>query len=265
MALLVSELYLVSGATSGIGFECARAIIKSGASVVALGRSEAGFAALRANLSKQENARLFCEQRDLSLRVDELKPWVLELAKKYAKFKGGVLAAGVVDNLPALDKNFIAKAKELFEVNFFSTLALASGLCDKRAHAKGDKSIVMISSLAASCGLESNAAYAASKGALNSARLVLAKEMARLGVRVNTISPGFVQTPMLASTARLIGDEALAKNIASSTRLGLSTPSDVANLALFLLSPKASKISGADFVLNSVGGVSQPPTFAPAS
>ncbi|BCX80185.1 SDR family NAD(P)-dependent oxidoreductase [Campylobacter sp. 19-13652] len=228
----LSGLYLVTGASSGIGLECARSIIKSGASVIAVHRSESGLNKLKSSLNDSEKTRLIHEPKELLENVNTQKKWVLELSKKYGRLAGGVLSAGVMDDVPVSAGDFIIKTKQIFQINLFSTLALASGLCDRRVLDGDNKSIVAISSLAAYRSIIGTTAYTASKAALNAAFRVIAKEVARLNIRVNTISPGFIKSP---------------------NKAGEITASDVAKLSIFLLSKEAIHISGADFMLSSKG------------
>ena len=107
------------------------------------------------------------------------------------------------------------------------------------------KNIVLVSSLASIRGEKGNAVYAASKGALNALAISLAKELAPK-VRVNSISPGTVQTPM---TKKFLESEAGAAHL-ETYPLGVGYPEDITNLTCFLLSDAAKWITGQNIVID---------------
>ena len=126
----------------------------------------------------------------------------------------------------------------IFNVNILSVLELIRPLVKKEN--KGSlKHILFISSLASIRGEKGNAVYAASKGALNALAITLAKELAPK-VRVNSISPGTVETPM---TQTFLASEAGAAHLATYP-LGVGHPEDITSLACFLLSEEARWITG---------------------
>jgi NAD(P)-dependent dehydrogenase (short-subunit alcohol dehydrogenase family) len=114
-------------------------------------------------------------------------------------------------------------------------------------------SVVIVASVQASAAQTQVAAYAASKGALVSLARSMAVDEAAFGVRVNSVSPGSVDTPMLRASAALFGDrgpEAVERTLANwgtSHALGrIATIDEVAAAISFLCSPRASFITGVD-------------------
>jgi NAD(P)-dependent dehydrogenase (short-subunit alcohol dehydrogenase family) len=93
-----------------------------------------------------------------------------------------------------------------------------------------------------------NSPYSASKASLIGAMRPLALEVAKLGIRVNALCPGIVDTPIFAGQ-----EEWLANEVAPTYPLGIGKPEDVANAALFFMSDASRKITGTDFSLD--GGV----------
>ena len=133
-----------------------------------------------------------------------------------------------------------------FDVNvkapFFLTAAIAP-----RMAAKGGGSIINISSMAATIGMNGLAAYGASKAALESLTKAWTAEYAAQGVRINTVAPGPTRTPVAAA----MGERFDA--FASSTPSGRgATPDEIANAVSFLASEQASYIYGA--ILPADGG-----------
>ena len=91
--------------------------------------------------------------------------------------------------------------------------------------------------------------YGAAKAALVTAARCLSKEIAPRGLRVNCISPGLVDTPMMRATVEQLGEEFLERE-RGAYPLGLGMPEDVAHLAAFLLSDKARWLTGQNILLS---------------
>lgn len=130
---------------------------------------------------------------------------------------------------------------QVFHVNFFASIVLARGLREELVAAKG--SVVNVTSIA---GNEvhpfAGAAYSTSKAALKALTREMAHDFGPLGVRVNAIAPGEIETAILSP-----GTEKLTETI-PLRRLG--QPSEVANTIFFLCSDNASYISGTEIEIN---------------
>ena len=121
---------------------------------------------------------------------------------------------------------------------FFISKAYASAL-QKNKHAG---SLVLFSSVAAALGVSNHAAIAIAKAGIEALVRSLAADFSNIGLRVNAIAPGLMQTP---ATERMVSNEAAAKQIAAQYPLGrYGQASDAANLAAFLISDQATWISG---------------------
>ena len=121
---------------------------------------------------------------------------------------------------------------------FFTSKAYASALQKN----KQGGSLVLFSSVAAAMGVSNHAAIAMAKGGIEALVRSLAADFSGIGLRVNAIAPGLMQTP---ATERMVGNEAAAKQIAAQYPLGrYGQASDAANLAAFLISDQATWISG---------------------
>ena len=108
--------------------------------------------------------------------------------------------------------------------------------------ANRDGRIVNISSIIASTGFNGLAVYGATKAGLEGFTKSLSRELGRMGITVNAVAPGYMETAM---TAKLEGDK--LASIKRRAPLGLPAPEDVAETVLFLLSEQANKITGATF------------------
>ena len=95
--------------------------------------------------------------------------------------------------------------------------------------------------------------YSASKGAINSAVKALAVELARDGIRINSILPGHIMTELLSSDKKVFSEEFI-DSLKKKYPLGLGKPEDVANLTCFLLSDASRWITGSNIVID--GGAS---------
>ena len=131
--------------------------------------------------------------------------------------------------------------KQVFRVNFFAPIMLARGLIDELKAAKG--SVVNVTSIAGSrVHPFAGAAYATSKAALASLTREMASDFGRLGIRVNAIAPGEIDTAILSP-----GTEKIVEQIPLH-RLG--TPDEVAKIIYVLCTETSSYVNGAEIHIN---------------
>ncbi len=158
----------------------------------------------------------------------------------------GVLhAAGIFVGDMVRDLNFAAISK-LIAVNVTGLMICcreAARLMSTKSGGKGG-SIVNVSSMAATIGgRPGHSVYAASKGAVDVFSRGFAKEVAREGIRVNTVRPGAVASAM---TAGLKADPQLRKAVEDSIPMGrIGRPREIADIAIWLMSPASSLVTGA--------------------
>ena len=118
--------------------------------------------------------------------------------------------------------------------------------------ASGRGSLINVASILGHRGLRQLAGYAATKGAVAALTRALAVEYAPFKIRVNTLSPGFIETAM---TSRVLRQPAIKKALVDRTLLGrLGEPVEIARAALFLASDDASYVTGAELAVD--GGMS---------
>lgn len=131
--------------------------------------------------------------------------------------------------------------QQVFQVNFFASLALAHGLLEELKAAQG--TVINITSIAGSrVHPYAGSAYATSKAALAALTREMAADFGPLGVRVNAIAPGEIDTAILSP-----GTEELVRQI-PLRRLG--SPEEVASTIYFLCSPQASYVTGTEVHIN---------------
>ena len=170
------DIFLITGATSGIGKSVVLSLLNQGAKVIAIGRNSKKLILLKNETNNKNN--LILEEKDLS-NCGGLDKWILNIAKKYGKLKGLVLSAGIQQIMPISLSLSVEKSKELFEINYFSSMQIAKGFCDRRANIGKGSSVIFLSSIASIKGNAGIIGYAASKGAINSAVKSLALEVKR--------------------------------------------------------------------------------------
>lgn len=174
------------------------------------------------------------------------------VAARFGRLDGFVNNAGIVDQTARLDEMSNERLERMFRVNTLGAVVAAREAVRRLSTRHGGQggAIVNISSMAAVLGSPSQYIdYAASKGAIDTLTVGLAREVAGEGVRVNAIRPGIIDTEIHASGGLPDRARDLAPTIPMQ-RPG--TAEEVAESVLFLLSPQASYITGA--VLNVSGG-----------
>lgn len=234
---LHGKTILVTGASSGIGRQIALSCALVGAQIIASGRD-----------SQRLNTTLE------ALPNTGHRPLILDLCDDVA-VKAAVATLGKIDGIVhAAGIAFLAPLRLATRTHIESQLAsnlvapmlLTQQLLLKNSIHQGG-SIVFISSISAHIGVHGVSSYSASKGAVEAMARCLSMEVAKKGVRVNCLAPGFVQTPMFNAALSTTGglDETISKY-----PLGLGTPEDVANATIFFLSPASRWITGTTLVLD---------------
>ena len=240
---LEGKTVLVTGASSGIGQATAIACSRLGADVVVTGRNAERLQATVNQLLKQPAAQIEAELTN----YDEVENLVASLPP----LDGAVLCAGNSTTLP-LQFGTREKFDEMFDVNFFAPVELMRLMYKKKKLQKG-ASVVLIASIGGTYSfMPGNGIYGASKAALNSVMKYAAREYASRKVRVNSICPGMVDTPLIHRGT--ITEEQLAEDAKRYPLGRYGQPEDIANAAVYLLSDASSWVTGHDLVID--GGFS---------
>lgn len=239
------NIFLVTGASSGLGKEIAMKLNILGATVIAVARSEEKLLLLKKEVTNKD--RLQIEPFDLLL-TDEIQSFVKMIVSKHGKLTGVIHSAGIggVEPLKILS---LESAKQMFEINYFSALALAKAFCDKRIFTSNFPSMIFLSSISSMTGNAGLVNYSATKGAINSMVKALAVEQARSGIRINAVAPGFIVTDIVKASPEVYNEEYFEK-VRSEYPLGEGEPGDVASLVVFLASKEAKWITGQTIVVD---------------
>ena len=243
MVMSNKKWIVVTGASSGIGLQTAKQLLAEGYSVVATARN---------GQVLEEEFGAYAESCvtipwDLS-DTDRVKEYTALVHEKVGAIHGLVHCAGIQKTLP-IHMLKSSSLSELFKINTFSGILLASGFAKKGYYAEGETSFVFISSLAAHEGAYGKTAYAASKSALEGFVKSAAPELAEKGIRINAIAPGVVKTAMVEAHFRQL-TEVQRNATAGEYPLGLGEPSDIANLLIFLLGSSSRWITGQTFIID---------------
>jgi len=244
------KVALVTG-TTGVGRAIAVRFAGGGAQVVACGIEPAGNQAL-ADDSEKLGLTVLVE----SSNVTELETMRSVIAKTVSRFGGLdiIVNAAAIHPFGTAVETDLATWNRCMMVNVGSIYVLAHlGIPEMKK--RGGGSIINLASVQGYACQRGVVAYATSKGAIHSLTRALALDHAADNIRVNSISPGSVRTPMLARSAAHFAPDVPAEE--AFTRFGaahplgrIGTPEEVAELAAFLASDKAGFCTGGDYLID---------------
>ncbi|GMU94884.1 MAG: SDR family oxidoreductase [Ignavibacterium album] len=241
MQNLKNKTVVITGGASGIGFATAKELTEKKAKVIITGRQKDSVE----KASKEIGAiGIVSDQSDL-IQIESL---VKNIAAQFEKIDALFINAGIAAFAPvsAISEEHY---DTIMDINFkgaLFTLQKFMPLLNDGA------SVIFLSSINAHNAMENTAVYAASKAALNALAKVAAIELAPRGIRVNTVSPGPVNTPLwgkvgmneeqLSQTAALIQSKVPLKKFGSSE--------EIAKTVVFLTSDDSSYTTGAEFIVD---------------
>jgi len=232
---------LVTGASSGIGLGCAVALAEAGAHVTLAAR---GHAALN-TLAEQIHAEGWLADT-LTMDVADIAATEAAVAA-HGPFDVLVNSAGLARHTPALDTT-IADFDAVADVNlrgaYFLTRAVARGLIE----AGKPGSLINMSSQMAHVGGIERAVYCGTKHALEGFTKAMAIEWGRLGIRVNTICPTFIRTPLTEPT---FANPERVKWIEDKIKVGrMGEVTDIMGAVVFLASDAAQMVTGTALLID---------------
>ncbi|TPG08347.1 acetoacetyl-CoA reductase [Rhodanobacter glycinis] len=235
---------LVTGGIGGIGTEICRQLTQTDCKVVAVdlaARSER-IAAFRDEIASSHDAITF-EPADVS-DFDSCQQLVARIEQQHGRVDILVNAAGITRDA-SLRKMTPQQWHELMRVNLDGVFNMCRNVVEGMT-ARGFGRIVNISSVNGQTGQFGQTNYSAAKAGVHGFSMALARETARKGVTVNTVSPGYCDTPMVAA----VSAEIRAQIIADIPVGRLGSPADIARTVAFLAADDAGYITGANLPVN---------------
>lgn len=249
MARLENKVAIVTGAAMGQGAEIARRFVAEGAKVVI------------ADVAEEQGQALAQELGDAAhfMRHDVSDPesWTTLVDATNERFgpvnvlanNAGILRFGDIERMPA------DEVELLWRVNQLGTF-LGMQAVSRTMRKNGGGSIINASSVEGLAGMPSCTAYAATKWAIRGMTKCAAMELGPKGIRVNSVHPGMIDTPM----TRVHGGDAAMEYGATKVPLRrVGTPDDIAPVYVFLASDEASYLNGAEIAVD--GGVTATHAF----
>ena len=226
---------LVTGGSRGIGLAIARRLASGSFNVIAVARRESE--ELCAAISEAKQANLHFRACDLSA-VDDIPAFVKTMRDEFGAIYGLVNNAGIgTEGLLATMHN--SEIEALVRLNVLSPVILTKYIV-RHMMADGEGRIVNISSIIASTGYNGLSVYGATKAAATGFTRSLAREVGKLGITVNAIAPGFIDTELTHS----LGAEGRQKIASRSALKRLPEADDVASMVEYLFSEGGRNITG---------------------
>ena len=239
---LKGKTILITGASSGIGKATAQRCSQAGASLILLGRNKERLENVLSSLAGINHVAHILEITDFSAVENFAKIYL----QSHKPIHGIINAAGITTTFP-FKYCTTEKLDTFFKTNVYGAYNI-SRVFSKQSPTEG-MSIVFITSVMASVGAKAKSIYGMTKGALLSGSKSLAMELASRKIRVNCISPGVVETPLIQGSEYTQSDEAFQKMIERHP-LGLGKADDVAYACVFLLSDASRWVTGIDLKID---------------
>lgn len=238
----MNEYVLITGASSGIGRQCAIEVSKQ-YNVILCGRNSAKLKETEKLCSDSHSILCFiCDVSNIEQIEENLSNFIKDNNIIISSF---VHSAGVSGMMPLRSLNY-KFVLDVFNVNVFSFLFISKTICNKRINGKKPTSIILISSNISEMGAKAFVAYSGSKAGANGMMRSLSMELAP-ETRVNAISPGAIKTEMVNN---MDIDSCIEERMKNTYPLGWGKVEYIANMVSFLISDKASWITGQNFTID---------------
>ena len=243
---------IITGAGTGLGAATAVGLARRGANIAVNYSSSAEAAEKVAEACRSEGVQAFSVKASVTEYAD-CQRLVSQAVEKLGGVDVLINNAGITKmadqaNLDALEAEDFER---IYRVNVIDTYQMVRA-ARAALEVSGEGAVVNVSSIAGVRGIGSSMAYAASKGALNTLTLSLARSLAPK-IRVNAVCPGYIATGWFTKWSDKETDDAVARNVAQMTPLQrTATPEDIAESIMFLAAPASRNITG-ELILNDAG------------
>ena len=224
------KVFIVTGASSGMGKSCSELLLENDAVVVGIDRND----------STIEHDRYSHCKSDV-LDEEQIQKCISEVDSKYGHIDGLVNAAGIFGNNKPFYELTSEEWNKVISVNTTGTFIVSKAAAPIMIREKQGK-IVNISCIRSTIFKNNMADYAASKGAVASMTSAMALDLAPYNIQVNCVAPGFIYTGMTAASFDMPDVRAKSEALIPNGRLGM--PKDIASVVLFLLSDMSDYVTG---------------------
>lgn len=246
--LYANKVVIITGGTKGIGLGCVRAFLAARAKVVFCARDEAEGAPLAAELNRRGEGEALFVPCDVS-RPEEVRGLIDRCLAAYGRLDCLINNAGWHPPHKPIDDFTVADFRSLLDLNVVSVFTACQFALPALRESKGN--IINISSLVATIGQLHAVTYVATKGAVTAFTKALAIDEARYGVRVNSVSPGNIYTPLWQEAIDAASDPARCRAEGEAAQLlgRMGTPEEAGRLCLFIAA-EATFTTGVDHLLS---------------
>ena len=224
------KVYIVTGASSGMGKSCSDLLLENDAVVIGIDRND----------STIEHDRYSHCKADV-LDEEQIQKCISEVDSQYGHIDGLVNAAGIFGNNKPFYELTSEEWNKVISVNTTGTFIVSKAAAPIMIREKHGK-IVNISCIRSTIFKNNMADYAASKGAVASMTSAMALDLAPYNIQVNSVAPGFIYTGMTAASFDIPDVRAKSEALIPNGRLGM--PKDIASVVMFLLSDMSDYVTG---------------------
>ncbi|MEK4146251.1 3-oxoacyl-ACP reductase family protein [Robertmurraya sp. FSL W8-0741] len=235
--LLKNKVVFITGASRGIGQAAALLFAEHGARLILHARNAASLTETIEKVAKVSSISPYVLTYDVK-DFPSIKNSFKAIKKEFGRLDVLINNAGVMNEslLGLVSDELIGQTMETNVHSVLYHMQYASRIMMKQK----EGSIINVSSIAGTNGIEGNSAYSASKAAVIGATKSVSKELAPYHIRVNAVAPGFINTDLIGHYK----DERLEKVIESIKMKRIGEPKEVANVFLFLASDLSSYVTG---------------------
>jgi NAD(P)-dependent dehydrogenase (short-subunit alcohol dehydrogenase family) len=243
------KVVVVTGGSKGIGLGCVRAFVEQGGSeVVFCARNVAEGEAVAAEITARGPGRAHFVRCDVG-QIDDLRALIAQTAQKHGRLDCLVNNAGWHPPARPIDDFSVQDFRDLLELNLVSLFAACKFALPHLRQVQGN--IINLSSLVGAIGQLQATTYVATKGGITAFSKALAVDEAAHGVRVNSVSPGNIYTPLWQEAIDAAPDPAAARAAGDAAQLlgRMGTIEEAGRLCLYLAA-EATFTTGVDHILS---------------
>lgn len=235
----MSDVAVVTGGASGIGHATVRRLLDNGWSVAVVDANQAALAEAEAQFAGEDCVFLRADITD----EEEVAEAFDRAAETLGAITGLVTSAGIARDVP-VEQTSAELFRQILDINLVGSFICVNAARERMGR---DLSVVTISSISALRANKGRVAYGASKAGVKMMTEVMAMELAPQRVRINSVAPGPVDTPMVT---RLHSEEDRGRWTAQIPQDRYAEPEEIASAIAFLLSADASYVTGHTLVVD---------------